>query len=166
MICKQKILFTQKECVSIISSAENETTKWEMDDRKYESFPIISSEKNKWIFDRLRSFFEEEANMLICRDKNIIHLHKYKSEDYFDRHEDTRENRLFSVGVLLNCNFSGGDFKLYGTKNITIDKKAGNSYIFDTRIEHEISRITKGIRYSLIWFLDNTNLKIDRNKII
>ena len=48
-------------------------------------------------------------------------------------------------------------------KNITLDKSAGNSYIFPVSIKHEVTKITKGNRYSLIWFLKNTNIKFNSN---
>ena len=68
--------------------------------------------------------------------------------------------------ILLNDNFSGGDFKLYNPNEIIVDKVVGNTYIFDVRIDHEITSILDGDRYSLLWFLQYEHIKIKTNKLI
>jgi hypothetical protein len=73
---------------------------------------------------------------------------------------------MYGVGVVLNNNFIGGDFKLYNQNEIVLDKVIGNTYIFDVRIEHEILPILGGERYSLLWFLQNEHIKIKINKLI
>jgi hypothetical protein len=70
------------------------------------------------------------------------------------------------VGVLLNDDFEGGDFKLYNPNEITLDKVIGNTYLFDVKIDHEITSILEGERYSLLWFLQNEHIKIETNKLI
>ena len=65
---------------------------------------------------------------------------------------------MFAVGVLLNDDFEGGDFKLYNPNDYTLNKLIGNTYIFDTRIDHEITPILNGERYSLLWFLQKDHL--------
>ena len=39
-------------------------------------------------------------------------------------------------------------------------------YLFNSSISHEVMPITNGIRYSLIWFIQNDNIKTTPNKII
>jgi hypothetical protein len=166
MIFVEKKIFSTDECESIISNAKGSLTKWKMIDRRYLSSQIDFSENNKWIFERLSNFFESETGIEIEKNKEIIHFHEYCEGDYFERHNDTRENRLYSVGVLLNDEFEGGEFKIHGSNQITIEKKAGNAYIFDTRIDHEVEKIFKGMRYSLIWFLQYENIKNQINKLL
>ena len=67
---------------------------------------------------------------------------------------------------MLNGNFDGGDFKLYNPNEYILNKKIGNTYIFDVRIDHEITPILDGERYSLLWFLQNEHIKIEINKLI
>ena len=74
------------------------------------------------------------------------------------KQNDEIENRLYAVGVLLNENFEGGDFKLYNTEEYTLNKKTGNTYLFEAKIDHEITEVTSGERYSLLWFLQKDNL--------
>ena len=167
MILKEKILFSKKECESIISY--NDTclgTNWIMGDRKYNSQSITYSLETKWLFDKLKTFFKEESNIQIKKNKEVIHFHKFTKGDWFGKHNDIRDNRLYAVGVLLNDNFSGGDFKLYNPNEIILDKVVGNTYIFDVRIDHEITSILDGDRYSLLWFLQYEHIKIKTNKLI
>jgi len=162
----QKILFSKEECESIISYNDTHITNWKMRDRKYHSQPITYSLETKWLFDKLKTFFEEQSNIQIKKNKEVIHFHKFTKEDWFGKHNDDRDNRVYAVGVLLNNNFEGGDFKLYNPNEITLNKVIGNTYIFDVRIEHEITPILNGNRYSLLWFLQNEHIKIEINKLL
>jgi hypothetical protein len=166
MILKEKILFSKEECESIISYNDTRITNWKMSDREYRSQPITYSLETKWLFDKLKTFFEEQSNIQIKRNKEVIHFHKFTKGDWFGKHNDERENRLYAVGVLLSDDFEGGDFKLYNPGEIILDKVIGNTYLFDVRIDHEITPILEGERYSLLWFLQNEHVKIGINRLI
>jgi len=137
-----------------------------MSDRKYNSQPINYSLETKWLFDKLKDFVERETSIEIKTIKKTIHFHKFTKGDWFGKHNDIRDKRLYSIGVLLNDDFSGGDFKLYNPTEIILDKVIGNTYLFDVRIDHEIIPILEGKRYSLLWFLENEHIKIETNKLI
>jgi murein L,D-transpeptidase YafK len=166
MILKEKILFSEDECKSIISLKNTNVTNWKMKDRKYDSQTINHSNENMWLFDKLKLFFENETNIQIQTIKNQLHFHKFIKGDWFGKHNDIRENRLYAVGVLLNDNFEGGDFLFYNPTEQRLDKTIGNTYIFDVRIEHEITPILEGERYSLLWFLQGNHIKPQINKIL
>ena len=166
MILKEKILFSKEECESIISYNDTHITNWLMGDRKYNSQPINYSLETKWLFDKLKEFVEENTDIKIKKIKETIHFHKFTKGDWFGKHNDIRDNRLYAVGVLLNDEFEGGYFKLYNPNEIILDKVIGNTYLFDVRIDHEITPILKGERYSLLWFLENEHIKIEINKLI
>ena len=116
--------------------------------------------------DKLKEFVEENTDIKIKKIKETIHFHKFTKDDWFGKHNDIRDNRLYAVGVLLNDDFSGGNFKLYNPNEIILDKVIGNTYLFDVRIDHEITPILEGERYSLLWFLENEHIKIETNKLI
>lgn len=166
MILKEKILFSKEECKSIIAYNDTHITNWKMDDRKYDSQPINYSLETKWLFDKLKDFVERETNIEIRTIHTIIHFHKFIKGDWFGKHNDIRDNRVYAVGVLLDTEFEGGDFKLYNPNEIILDKVIGNTYLFDARIEHEITPILKGERYSLLWFLQNKHIKFNVNKLL
>ena len=166
MILVEKILFTNDECKLIINSYKNNKQIWNYSDRNYESETINYTEETKWIFDKLKSFFENQTNIKIINLNKVIHFHKFINGDKFKRHTDDRDDRVYSIGVLLNNDFEGGDFKLYDTGEYSLDKKTGNSYIFNVNLEHEITPILNGERYSLIWFLQYNNIENVTTKLI
>ena len=76
------------------------------------------------------------------------------------------DNRVYAVGVLLNDEFDGGNFKLYNPNEILLNKITGNTYVFDVRVEHEITPILNGERYSLLWFIQEEHIKFNVNKLL
>ena len=164
MILKENILFSKKECESIISYNETNITNWMMGDRKYNSQPINYSLETKWLFDKLKDFVETETEIEIRTIKKTIHFHKFTKGDWFGKHNDVKDNRLYAVGVLLNDEFEGGDFKLYNPNEYTLNKIIGNTYIFDVSIDHEITPILDGERYSLLWFLQKEHINFKTTK--
>lgn len=166
MIVKQEILFSREECNKIIDLPKENNQSWVGIDRKYSSFSINISEKTSWIFDKLKNFFEDNSRIKISSIKKQIHYHEFIEGDFFSIHDDSRDNRIYSVGVLLNDDFDGGDFNLYNPNKITLEKKQGNTYIFDVRIKHEITRVISGKRKSMIWFLQIGSFQKRIEKII
>jgi predicted 2-oxoglutarate/Fe(II)-dependent dioxygenase YbiX len=160
----QNVIFSKDECHSIINSCNYTFTSRKNWDRDYQSTSILNTNNTSWIFNRLTQFFNKSTLLDLVNDNAEIHFHKYEVGDYFGKHNDTRDRRLFSIGVLLNDDFTGGDFIL--NDNFILNKKIGNSYIFDSSISHEITPIITGIRYALIWFIRDNNVKIKQNKII
>ena len=166
MILKEKVLFSNEDCKSILSLNNTHITNWRLKDRKYDSQSIRYTLDTKWIFDKLKTFFESETGLEIKKNKEEIHFHKFTKGDWFGKHNDIRDYRVYAVGVLLNDDFIGGDFNFYNPTKQTINKIAGNSYIFDVRIEHEITPIINGERYSLLWFLQGNHIKLEITKLI
>lgn len=165
MIVKEKVLFSQEECELIITLSKINHQEWKSKDRSYNSLVLNYNENTAWLFDKLKTFFELETHINIFKLKPYIHFHKYISGDWFGRHNDIRGDRIYAVGVLLNDEFEGGDFKLYNPTEHILNKVVGNSYIFDVTIDHEIIPILNGERYSLLWFLERDNIKVN-NKLI
>ena len=162
----QKVIFTEEECNQIINFSKIDYTNWDIKDRKYQSYAITHNENTEWLFDRLKQFFEVETNQKIKNIKKTIHFHVFLNGSWFDVHNDERDNRVYGVGVLLNDNFTGGDFKFYDEKNTTLDKVQGNAYIFNVEINHEITPIVDGIRYSILWFLQRENINTNYNSLL
>ena len=166
MLIKQTILFNKTECNMIINLIKTCPEGWEFNNRKYNSLIINYNENTKWLFDKLKDFFELETGFKIRKNKEQIHFHKFVKDDWFDKHNDLTANRVFAVGVLLNDNFDGGDFKLYNPNEIILNKTIGNTYVFNVNIMHEITPILEGERCSLLWFLERDHIKLKINNLI
>ena len=167
---RQKILFDNKECEDIINSIKTIEEKWNFkDNRSYISENIEYNKENKWIFDKLTEYFNSVLpETKITMINNPIHFHTYYQGDYFKKHNDSKYNRMYGIGVLLKDDFGGGNF-VFTTKDkqsTIIDKVKGNTYIFEVKIDHEIEEITSGIRQSILWFITIENLYIRKNKLM
>lgn len=162
----QKKIFEVDECLKIINLNKINTQLWYNDDRNYESQSIKYNEETNWIFERLQNFFEETTKQKITNVKKEIHFHTFKVGDWFGRHSDAKSFRIFSIGVLLNNDFEGGEFILYDKENVVLEKTIGNCYIFNVDIEHEITKVVEGNRFSIIWFIDYNQIKLKSNSII
>ena len=158
----QKVLFTEDECKTIINLNKNNSQSWRHKNRLYNSLLIQYRTDTNWIFDRLKLFFEDTTKIQMTNLNKDIYYHIFKKDNYFGLHSDNLSNRMYSVGVLLNDNFEGGDFILYDKDDLTLNKITGNAYIFDVSIKHEITKIMNGERYSIIWFVENNNIKIEK----
>ena len=165
-LLNQKILFSKEECESIILYNDAHITNWKMSDRKYNSQPINYSLETNWLCDKLKKFIEENTDIKLKTIKETIHFHKFTKDDWFGKHNDNRDNRMYAIGVLLNDNFEGGDFVLHNPTEFKLNKIIGNTYIFDVRIEHEIKPIENGERYSLLWFIESKHISIKTDKLI
>lgn len=165
-LLNQKVLFNKNECDFIISQNHNHITNWRMYDRKYNSQSINYSLETNWIFMKLKKFVEEDNDIQIKSIKETIHFHKFEKGDWFGKHNDEKDSRVYAVGVLLNDNFQGGDFKLYNPNELILKKETGNTYLFDVKINHEILPILYGERFSLLWFLEKDNIKFYTNKLL
>ena len=61
--------------------------------------------------------------------------------------------RKLSMSIVLNSNFEGGDFEISKDKNKVPRLEGGSVIIFPSFIEHRVTPVTKGTRYSLVaWF--------------
>jgi len=84
---------------------------------------------------------------------------RYKSTDegFYDWHIDaTRpENgiqRKLSISILLSdpSDFEGGELQLKGVEDHKILTKQGSIIVFPSFIEHRVTPVTKGVRYSAV----------------
>lgn len=166
MLLKQKQLFSKEECDLIINLSKINFQNWNKFDRSYNSYAIENTENTNWIFDKLKKYVESENEIKIKTIKKQIHFHTFVKGDWFGKHNDVRDDRIYAVGVLLNDNFDGGDFKMYNPNEVVLNKIIGNTYLFDVKIEHEITEILNGVRFSLLWFLQTKNIKFNTNSLI
>jgi hypothetical protein len=163
------IKFTKEECTSIINlSLELEGIKRDVNSKNverprenitYTYYNIYKNKKVEWIFKRIEEYLLIEKDIKIDKPFEVLHLHKYLEGNEFEKHKDVYyPKQVLNVGVCLNDDYDGGDFILYDPK-IVVPKIPGLIYSFKNTTEHEVTKIEKGIRYSIILFLYNYNIK-------
>jgi predicted 2-oxoglutarate/Fe(II)-dependent dioxygenase YbiX len=135
-------------------------------DRSYEFTVIGNNELN--ITTKLLNWFENQSGeKLKSYNYNLI-IHRYNIGDYFGKHIDAVErgykNRAYVLGFHINNDYMGGEYKLYNPDFI-IDKTPGVPYFFKSDREHEITRITNGVRKSALIFINYEDLIREGNLI-
>ena len=117
---------------------------------------IAANKQSGWKYD-----IEKIEGMQITR---------YRKGEFYNFHKDGRGDHLVANGgfvrklsmtVLLNDNYEGGDFQFAQINDGKIkihtpdfNGKQGSMVMFPSDMDHRITPVTKGTRYSLVvWFL-------------
>lgn len=180
MIFEQKVLLTPQECKDIISSCNDEwwpslLGKEEYKPQLRKSFVHIKKpSKGEALYKYVQRGLSLVSEELVTDEPLLIQVLKYKEGGFIYKHKDDITTSLdgfvqarYYFIILLNDDFEGGDFLAYNNQDklYTLDKKAGNVLIGDPTMFHEVTKVTKGERYSLICFIRQDQLKLKRTTI-
>ena len=131
----------------------------------YEKFPFILEKISKLLQESISvKGFDLDYN------DTRFQFTEYKIGDYFKWHTDsngkqiTQCDRYCSLVIQLNDEYKGGDLelKLSEDSTIIVEKGVGNTIIFMSNIEHRVTPVEKGNRYTLVNWVglkENTNSK-------
>tara|TARA_Y100001951_G_scaffold87509_1_gene78581 strand:- start:57 stop:689 length:633 start_codon:yes stop_codon:yes gene_type:complete len=136
---------------------------------------------NQWLYDLIFPYMitanKNTGWNFDIRSSETPQLTRYKKGAFYSWHPDGGADNLsiydsskgtfmkgygrkLSMSILLNKDFSGGKFQFANICNgkrkiLTPDFKGiGSIIVFPSFMEHRVTPITKGIRYSLVaWFL-------------
>lgn len=83
-------------------------------------------------------------------------FNRYGIGDFLDWHPDKHEilnGATITYIIQLNDDYENGDVKYnINGAEISVPKKTGSVFIFDSNIVHSVDKITKGVRYSInVW---------------
>ena len=164
-----KQVFTIEECKEIIKYAEDKNSWITSASNHLESkgiqFPNPPLMVNMWehdfFRDKLKEYVKDELKLQV--DNAGLDLMKYRVGDSFPRHKD-RDGRfefnmdfLYNVNVVLNDEFDGGEF--YLNDELVTYNSPGMVYHYKSDIYHEVKEVTKGTRYSALFFIRDRDLK-------
>jgi len=166
----QKRIFDKEQCEKIKGLINEEYKGHSYTNNRgaltFEQYKILDDTDNKWFLDVFKNFIYDSTKTIVNDIKMDVQILKYVINDNFPKHTDIdhikkhKSVRLFTIGILLNDEFDGGDLIVYdidGEKKLK--KEIGNCYIFDAILPHEVTKITKGVRYVLIAHLINSEVK-------
>ena len=137
--------------------------------------------KEQWVVDLLWTYMHH-TNCFTGKRWAIdavetMQITRYREKDFYDFHIDGRgdhhakyfavENELMhgkvrkmSMTVLLNDDYEGGEFQFAVCEKGRIEvipveeKSTGTIIVFPSTMEHRVTPVTKGTRYSLVaWYL-------------
>lgn len=97
---------------------------------------------------------------------------EYKQGDFFDWHTDSNDtdyrHRFCSIVIQLNDCYTGGNLQINNEDNkpIPIQEGVGNLYIFHSDLLHRVTKVEKGVRYSLVNWVSFKPLKTYKKTLI
>ena len=157
----QKVIFTEEECKDIIEFFKQTDDRILNNDTpgqtrvKYKGYLIKHTDNSEFLYKKLFEFFEENTGKKIYSYPPEIYIMQYDEGDLFSQHTDDIKERIYVMGIQLSDDYEGGDYIFYEKEGpITVDKNVGNCYITSALLSHEVKKITKGVRYSLVAFVD------------
>lgn len=124
-----------------------------------------------WICAIFRHYFEKanrESWEYDLRKIESIQVSKYDLNGHYNWHSDYGSDedsmtRKLSASLLITDenDYDGGELQLidYHANIVTVEKKKGSIIIFDSRIPHRVSRVTKGTRISLVSWMRGPKLR-------
>lgn len=131
------------------------------------SFPHVIQKNNEVrhkldndIFDSASKCIQEyNAKFPHCRieEDSGYELLRYPEGCFYTEHTDSYKirPRAVSCSFILNDNFEGGEFAFFN-RELIYKLKKGDALMFPSNFmyPHEVMRVTKGTRYSIItWFV-------------
>jgi len=167
--------FNQEECEKIISYLQVFETK-HIEDFSPELYKEIldyyytfieRTEETQWVFERFSNYLKEDyPNNRIAEWNNTmsINLHEYPTLGKFKLHVDlNREPTYYLItGCALNSDYKGGDLRAYKPYVEDLSPEQGKFYTMFADRPHEVTLITEGKRYSLVFFLTRDDLGIPK----
>ncbi|NDG29025.1 2OG-Fe(II) oxygenase [bacterium] len=170
---------TPEECVKIINYKDNKnivsdfskgkigTEKINIKVRESNIGFIVSNYYTEWLYKKVY-----KLSQILSEDLDIeldyveqLQLAEYSKDyqGYYHRHVDiggvvnSRHRKISATIQLSDPNdYEGGElliYSLHGSESMTAPKEIGSLTFFSSVVLHEVTKVTKGIRYSLvIWF--------------
>lgn len=140
-------------------------------DKQYRNTSIQFLSQNHWMEKILKDFAlngnkECKWNYLISENEQI-QFARYTEKQKYDWHTDTFPlglkplDRKVTVICLLNdpSEFEGGDFKIRLYKEYTAPLKKGTIIAFPSMLEHCVTPIITGVRYSATMWLSGDKFR-------
>lgn len=143
---------------------------------------LIFSEKSENISRKTKVGFTANKEIKTCLEQYLLEANRnvfgvnidympdiqfaeYTSGSYYNWHHDIdwvkdgMYNRKLSVCVQLtdSNNYDGGDFSFRYIENPVNFRTKGSVLVFPSYHEHKISEVTRGIRHSLVCWMEGPN---------
>jgi len=175
----QDNIFSEQELKTIIDYCDSKGTQeattfagLQRDLRKSEIKFHQRNIDNGWIFDRLNTlieFINEKYYRFDLNGYNYFQYTKYNKTGKYGWHMDTHlgadnrdQTRKLSLSIQLNDDYTGGEFMINEgeeKKAFTVPMKKGRAVLFPSFLIHRVSPIKKGIRKSLVVWVQGPKFK-------
>ena len=174
MIYKGNI-FTPEECKEIrelVTNSENialaaqvkEDTKVFYRNSITLDWDISHLTETEWIFHRITDWSNTQVST-IKRPNKELYILEYLKGHYLERHNDVWENynkRAWTFVAQLSepSNYKGSETLIYSDNQIDkIDLEIGSCILFESKLDHEVTKVLEGSRYALVMCYESEDLK-------
>ena len=127
----------------------------------YSTFCNIKSDNFPHLYDIIKESVEAYTDFkLLTKDKITTSIIRYPVGGFLYKHNDTYHEGLRLVGIgNLNEGYKGGEFQ---TDNGSLEYGRGNFGWFWPNVDHQVSKVEEGERWSMVVWLFNNNLEIKK----
>lgn len=178
MILEIKNFLSEKECEQIVESystlvkpvatgegLDSQGNAKTQDIRDYHRKTDISIFTDNALRNRILNKLVENSNLKLNNidKKESFQFLRYKETGHFAWHNDLTSSKEFMTAIIfLNSNYEGGNLQYKENREIkTFSKDKGSLVLFPASLSHKVSKITKGIRYSIVtWIYNKPNILI------
>ena len=128
---------------------------------------IVSEKENRLLFiSKINTpkWLTNKLNNIGIYNKMPVFVNKYETGCFFLKHRDRyelHEERYRTLIIKLSNNYEGGNLYVDDTEYL---KNIGDALVFDSSLIHELTKISLGVRYSLVCWL--TKDSFNKNKSI
>ena len=169
----ESVIFSKEECLKIIDYTHSNITPKKVINGKgvsYDYFKILHNTDIAWLFKKMYDEFSKITKIEIIDYTSELSLNQYQVGNLFSKHIDRNQihsNRVWNIGIVLNDDYTGGDYNYYidGVKH-TFKKEIGNFIVYESSLPHEITEITSGVRMAIVKILDIDILKYTKHGLI
>lgn len=165
---QQKVLFNSDECDYILSHAET------FEPYSYYKQPEFILELD----DQLKSMLFDKFKVFgLQYFPAYIKFLRYHEGIHFNLHRDSKgeDGRIKTISLQLSNSddYEGGDLHIRQSEHIVnstnssyhFNRDKGNAIIYSAQQLHEVTKITKGVRYVMVTWLQHYHLKLDKTFI-
>lgn len=98
-------------------------------------------DEDEWLWEKMRQLYSGTEYY------RYMAINRYHADDCMIPHQDKDS---YVIMTFLNDDFEGGDLIFYDDgKKFVAPKGIGNTLVYHGEIEHGVTKITKGVRYSI-----------------
>lgn len=125
----------------------------------YNISQINRSENTQWFFNLISDFLKKEYPNNTISNAQFFYGHEFFTGAKFSKHIDKNRQSDWAlvVGGILNNEFEGGKLLTYNPDG-ELATEVGEIYVMDSKILHEVTEVTSGVRYSFVFFIEHKYL--------
>lgn len=162
--CDEIISFGKEfEMTSVLVSSDAHPSGLKKTKLEYDIAYVKRTENTQWVFDKISEYLSPIYPTNKVSEREYFYLHKFEKGNRFTKHIDKhRQNDwVLVVGGILNDDFEGGRLLTYNPDG-ELATKMGEIYTMDASVLHEVTEITKGVRHSFVFFIEQKDLGLEK----